>query len=327
MEDEDHEEHDHDFGSGIFSGLRKLISLGHSHRHETEYTFQESTEEGIRAVKLSFLGLMLTAFFQIIIVYFTGSVALLADTLHNFSDAFTSIPLWIAFRLSQRERSNRYSYGYGRAEDLAGLFIVIMIAGSAALIFYESINRLVNPVEIRNLGVLAAAAIIGFAGNEIVAQYRINKGKEINSEALIADGLHSRTDGLTSLSILVGVIGAWLGYPIMDAIIGLAIGILILFILRDAAESIFLRLMDGVDPELIEEINGSIKNVESVLGVHDTRARFSGRKLYIETHIVIDRNKTVLESHSIVDQINHQVSSDFPNLGSLTIHIDPDKVS
>lgn len=162
--------------------------LGHSHTHGTIDPALLTTERGIWAVKWSFIGLAATAIFQGVIVFFSGSVALLADTIHNIADAATAIPLWIAFTLARRQPSPRFTHGYGRVEDVAGLIIVLTILFSAVLAGYQSINRLMHPQTIQHLGAVAVASLIGFAGNEIVAVFRIRVGKEINSAALVADG-------------------------------------------------------------------------------------------------------------------------------------------
>src|SRR5262249_46233929 len=156
--------------------------------------------EGIRALKVSLAGLAVTAILQVVVVMVSGSVALMADTIHNFADALTAVPLAIAFSLGRRKPNKRYTYGYGRAEDLAGVFIVFMIALSAVIAAWEAIRRLVNPEDVHHVGWVIAAGLIGFAGNELVAVYRIRVGRDIGSAALVADGLHARTDGLTSLA-------------------------------------------------------------------------------------------------------------------------------
>lgn len=223
-----------------------------------------STEKGIWAVKWSFVGLMATALVQVVIVYVTGSVALLADTIHNFGDAATAIPLGFAFILARREANKRFTYGYGRVEDLAGVVIVFLILFSALVVAYESINRIFHPRTLSFLGAIVAASIIGFIGNEIVAEFRIKVGKEIGSAVLIADGYHARVDGYTSLAVLFGAVGVWLGYPLADPIIGLIITLAILHIVWDSGKDVFTRMLDGVDPEVVEEIEHEIVNVEGV---------------------------------------------------------------
>ena len=219
--------HDHDHGHShdgrggkIGAALREVFA---PHSHDSSDSIDgalESSAAGIRAVKISLLGLGATSVAQLVIVLISGSVALLADTIHNFSDALTAIPLWIAFALGTKAATRRYTYGYGRAEDIAGLFVIAMITLSAIIAGIESIRRLINPVPIQHVGWVAAAGLVGFIGNELVAVYRIRVGRAIGSAALVADGLHARTDGFTSLAVLFGAGGVALGFPLADPIIG-----------------------------------------------------------------------------------------------------------
>src|SRR5215216_7515366 len=255
----DHE-HQHDHGhesprsnQPVIAWLQNLF-MPHSHGHQQAALDPNlATDRGMWALKISLVGLLSTAIFQVFVVMISGSVALLADTIHNFSDALTAIPLGLAFWLSRRARNRRYTYGYGRAEDIAGIIIVLMIAFSAGEAIYQSILKIINPQPIHNLGWVAAAGIIGFLGNELVAVFRIRVGKEIGSAALVADGYHARTDGFTSLAVLVGVIGARFGFPLLDPLIGLGIGAAILGIVWKSAQEMWNRMMDAIDPEIYEE--------------------------------------------------------------------------
>jgi cation diffusion facilitator family transporter len=316
----DHPHNQHDKPTNL---LRKIIGTvfhTHSHTEQGRLSPADTTEEGIRAVKISFVGLMITAVLQVFVVIYTQSVALLADTVHNFSDAFSSIPLWIAFVFSRRSaKKSRYPYGYGKAEDLAGLFIIFLIAASAVLVFVESIGRLFNPISPTNLGVLTIAAIIGYLGNELVARYRISVGKRIQSEALIADGLHSRTDAYVSLSVIIGAIGAYFGVPIIDPLVGIIIGIMILFILRDASKRIWLRLMDGIDPTILETLRIETEQVEKVAQVVETRARWVGRSLYAEIEVIINRDYTVADAYTIEEDLKRRIQEKMPFVSSISI--------
>jgi cation diffusion facilitator family transporter len=275
------------------------------------------------ALKVSLTGLLVTAVFQVIIVAISGSVALLADTIHNFSDALTAIPLGFAFWLSRRARNKRYNYGYGRAEDIAGVIIVLMIAFSAGEAIYQSILRFITPQPITNLGWVAAAAIIGFIGNELVAIFRIKIGREIGSAALIADGYHARTDGFTSLAVLAGAIGVWLGYPILDPLIGLGIGIAILGIVWKTATEMWHRLMDAVEPETYEEFKHVASHVDGVMNVHSAAIRWVGHRLWGEMHVTVDCKLTVLQGHLITEEVRHVLFHEFPALVEVVVHADP----
>src|SRR6185312_5063490 len=226
------------------------------------------------------------------VVLVTGSAALLADTVHNAADALTAVPLWVAFALGRRVRTRRYTYGYGRAEDPAGLFIVAVIALSAILAGYESVRRLVDQRPVTNVGVVVLAGLIGFAGNEVVAGYRIRVGRRIGSAALVADGLHARTDGITSLAVVAGAIGVLAGYPLADPIVGLLITVAILAVLRGAAQDIYRRMMDAVDPHLVDAAEASLRSVPGVRDVDDLRLRWIGHRIRAETDLAVDGRLT-----------------------------------
>jgi len=322
--DHDRHEHHHDHAhrGGVLGWLQHTFA--HSHDvHEKVDDALETSERGIRALKLSLVGLGLTALFQVAIVLFSGSTALLADTIHNFGDAATSVPLWIAFALVRRGQTRRFTYGYGRAEDLAGVLIVLVIFFSACVAGYESIRKLIDPQPVTHLWWVAAAALIGFIGNEAVAVLRIRTGKEIGSAALIADGQHSRVDGFTSLAVLVGAIGVAVGVPILDPLIGLAITVAILVIVKDAARAIFLRLLDGAEPRILAEIEHAPLHVAGVQDVHEVRARWLGHKVHADLHLTVDRRLSVAQSHAIVERVQETLTAHVTAWGGATIHVCP----
>jgi cation diffusion facilitator family transporter len=204
---------------------------GHDHAHGVVDPSIASADPGLWALKWSFIGLMVTAAIQVVVVVLSGSVGLLADTIHNFADAATAIPLGVAFWLARRgTTTRRFTYGLGRVEDFAGILIILTILASALVAAYESITRLVHPQPVALLWAVMVASVVGFVGNEAVAVFRIRVGKQIGSVALIADGYHARVDGWTSLAVFVGAIGVWAGYPLADPLIGLVISAAILAI-------------------------------------------------------------------------------------------------
>lgn len=246
-----------------------------------------ATKEGIRTVWLALAALGITTLIQIVIFAISGSVALLADTVHNVGDFLNSVPLLVAFYLSRRVANRRYTYGYGRAEDVAGVLIVLSIVFSAGYIFYESLRKLIDPQPIDALPWVAAAAIIGALGNEAVALLQIRTGRRIGSDAMIADGLHARIDGLTSLAVLVAVAGVALGFPIVDPIVGLLIGVTILFVVRDATRRIWYRLMDAVDPAITQHIEAYAGEPGNVERVDSVRVRWVGHELHAEVSVTL----------------------------------------
>ncbi|TAK25273.1 MAG: cation transporter [Chloroflexota bacterium] len=321
------EHHHHDARDGELLGwFRHTFVHSHDVSNKVDGAV-ESNERGISALKISLVGLGLTALFQVVIVWFSGSTALLADTIHNFGDAATSIPLWIAFALVRRGQSRRFTYGYGRTEDLAGIAIVGLIFFSACVAGYESVRKILHPEPITHLGWVAAAAVIGFLGNEVVAIFRIRVGREIGSAALIADGYHSRVDGFTSLAVLGGAIGVWLGVPILDPIVGLLISVTILFIVKDAASTVFRRVLDGIEPEILAEVEHAPTHVEGVRDVHGVRARWLGHKVHADLHISVDPQLSVLESHRIAESVLHVLADHVRSFGGATVHVCPSERS
>ena len=321
--DDDSDHHgEHSHRGGVLGWLQHTFA--HSHDvHEKVDDAMETNDRGIWALKISLIVLGATALLQVVIVLLSGSTALLADTIHNFGDAATAIPLWIAFALQRRNASRRFTYGYGRAEDVAGVLIVLLIFFSACVAGYESIKKLIDPEPVTHLWWVAAAAIIGFVGNEAVAVFRIRVGKQIGSAALIADGQHSRVDGFTSLAVLLGALGVALGAPIFDPIIGLAITVAILFIVRDAAKAVFLRLLDGVEPRIIADIEHAPLHIEGVQDVHAVRARWLGHRVHMDIHITVDRRLSVEQSHAIVERVHRALAEHVAAFGGATIHVCP----
>jgi cation diffusion facilitator family transporter len=299
----------------------------HDHTHGTIDPALVATERGLWAVKWSLIGLAATALFQTVIVFFSGSVALLADTIHNIADAGTAIPLWIAFVLAGRAPSHRFTYGYGRVEDISGVMIILTIFFSAVFAGYESLNRLLNPQPVQYLWTVVIASLIGFAGNELVAIFRIRVGREIKSAALVADGYHARVDGLTSLAVLFSALGVWLGYPLADPIVGLVITIAILTIVWESGKTVFTRLLDGVDPEVTDEITHALNHAQGVRGVTEIRLRWSGHRLLAEINLAVSPTLSVAEGHAIAVEARHQLMHSLPYLSNVTVHVDPEDLS
>jgi cation diffusion facilitator family transporter len=301
-------------GHGSHGGHGHDGAPGHGHTHGVIDPSIASTAEGIWAIKWSFAILAITAALQVAVVYVSGSVALLADTIHNIGDATTAIPLWIAFMLARRKPSKTFTYGLGRAEDLAGILIVLIILFSAIVAGYEAIHRLLNPQPVQQLGWLAVAGVIGFLGNEIVAVFRIRVGRRMNSAALIADGYHARTDGLTSLAVVLGALGVWLGYPLADPVIGLLITIAIFGIVWQSARAVITRMLDGVEPHVIEGIQHAAGHVSGIEQVVDAKARWLGHNLHAEVTIAVNDNLSLKEANAISAALQDELRAHVPAL-------------
>ncbi len=212
-------------------------SDGHGHSHGLVDRSIMRSRAGLRAVGISLGVLGITALVQTAIFVATGSVALLADLVHNFGDAATAIPVGIAFLLRSF-----------RAEKVAGLFVVGAIFVSACFALYATIQRFIDPQELSHLGALAAAGVIGFLGNELAAQVRLRAGRRLASPALIADGNHARVDGFVSLGVVASAIGVWLGFDRADPLVGLAITLVILKITWDSWRTVRDAEPGDLDP-------------------------------------------------------------------------------
>ncbi|KOU63552.1 cation diffusion facilitator family transporter [Streptomyces sp. MMG1533] len=330
MNDRHHHEHGHDHGAHHHhspSGTRhRLTHLLTPHSHETADKLDsalESSARGMRALWISLAVLGATALAQAFVVAVSGSVALLGDTVHNTADALTAVPLGIAFVLGRRAATRRFTYGYGRAEDLAGIVIVLTIAASAAFAGWAAMDRLLDPRPVHHVPAVAVAALVGFAGNEWVARYRIRVGRDIGSAALVADGLHARTDGFTSLAVLLGAGGSALGWQPADPIVGLAITVAITLVLRDAAREVFRRVMDAVDPALVDRAEQALREVEGVREVGELRLRWIGHRLRAEVAVVVDGEATVRQAHGIAVDAEHALLHAVPRLTAALVHADP----
>ena len=321
----DHHEHDHehDHPTGLRARLKELVAP-HSHDAGDSVDAElEASSKGLRTLAISFVALMVTTLLQAVVVVLSGSVALLGDTLHNAADALTAVPLAIAFTLGRRAATRRFTYGYGRAEDLAGLVVVVLITLSAALAGYEAFQRLLDPSEVRRLGLVATAGVIGFLGNELVARYRIRVGREIGSAALVADGLHARTDGFTSLAVVLGAAGVALGYEIADPLIGLVITVAILGVLRQAAREVFARLMDAVDPDVLENVERTLAGTSGVREVGEVKVRWIGHALRAECEVLVDDHLTLVQAHALAHDAEARLLTEVRRLTTAIVHAGP----
>jgi cation diffusion facilitator family transporter len=321
----EHGSHPHDHGSHGHShptGIRGFFyGLFVPHSHDAADSIDDALEAssaGVRALKISLFALLGTTILQLVIFLISGSVALLADTIHNFADALTAVPLWIAFVLARRAATKHYNFGFGRAEDLAGLFIVAVVALSAIVAGYEAINRFFHPTTLHNLGWVIVAGAIGFAGNELVAIYRTRVGRQIGSAALVADGVHARLDGFTSLSVVLGAIGVMIGLPLADPIIGLLISISILILLWGTVRSIGRRLMDGIDPDIVERAEHALEHTPGVVAVSWTKLRWVGHRLQGSAGIHVGQ-VSLADAEHIVHEAQHELAHALPNLDAFDI--------
>lgn len=316
----DHSAHDHDHDHDQPTGFKGfLYGLFVPHTHDAADSIDDAMEashEGVRALIISMVILLVTTILQAVVFFLSGSVALLADTVHNFSDALTAIPLWVAFVLGRRVATRRYTYGFGRVEDLAGLFIVFVVLLSAVVAAWQSVDRLLHPQPLQNVWWVIAAGIIGFAGNEAVAIYRIRIGRRIGSAALVADGVHARTDGFTSLAVVIGGVGVLLGFPLADPIVGIVISIAIFILLLGTIRSIGRRLMDAIEPDLLDRAEHALEHVDGIERVERVRLRWVGHRLEGDAIIT-----AVAEHADVREQAEASIHAHLPNVDEFLISV------
>jgi cation diffusion facilitator family transporter len=310
----DHEAHNHDHDE-------------HGHEHGKVDADLYGNRAGLRAVQISTAGMFLVSAIQFAIASIGGSAGLFADALHNFGDVFTTVALWIAFVISNRAANHRYTYGYFRAEDLAGIFIVLVIIASATASAIQSIQKLASGNIPTQIYLSMAAALVGVAGNELLAQYKISVGKRINSIPLIADGQHSRIDGLTSLAAFAGLVGVQLGLPKADPIAGIVITFVILTIVFSTSRSVLQRLLDAVDAHVVPSIITAALAVPGVEAATDVRARWVGHTLHVVLNIEVDAELTLSKAHAIAEEVRHRLFHDIQGISEAVIHTDPSSAS
>lgn len=322
-------EHGDPAGGGPDSWFSRLLHrvgdlVSHEHDHSSAAShLHDSGAEGIRATKVSLVGLAITALVQAVIFLFSGSVALLSDTVHNLADALTAIPLWVAFALGRRQPTRRYTYGFNRAEDVAGLLIVVAIGASAGLVIWESVRRLAEPRLMDHIPWVIAAGLVGALGNELVARYRIMVGRDIGSEALIVDGHHARSDALTSLAVVAAGVGAAFEVAWIDPVAGLIVAAAILWILVRSTRRIARRVLDGIDPEIVDDVESTIRGVPGVRGLTDVRVRWHGHQLRIAASIAVDDELTVRQGHDLAHEAEEVLQRHFSVPVNAMVHVYP----
>jgi cation diffusion facilitator family transporter len=321
--DRGHHHSGHEHPGGLRAFVRSVVR---PHSHDPADSVDaalQTSRDGMRALKVSLGVLGITAAVQVVIVAASGSVALLSDTIHNLADALTAVPLAVAFWLGRRPATERYTYGYGRSEDLAGVFIVATVAVSSAVAALAAVSRLIHPHHVHHVAWVMVAGVIGFAGNEIVAVYRIRIGRRIGSAALVADGLHARTDGFTSLAVVIGAVGVALGWQLADPVVGVVITLAILIVVKNAARDIYRRLMDAVDPTLVEQVKAILAGVDGIDAIEAVRIRWVGHELRAEVEVTSDGNLRLAEAHEVAEHARHHLLHQVRRLAQATIHSSP----
>jgi cation diffusion facilitator family transporter len=324
---DDEQKHGHDDEHGQVGGIRRRFGHGHGHghgHHDAAVTddLAMTTAAGIRASIIGLIGLLATALVQLALVGLTGSVALLSDTVHNLGDCLTALPIWLAFRLARRPPSARFTYGLGRVEDLAGLLVVFAIGASGVYAVFVSIERLLHPSPVEQPWIVVAAGLIGVIGNEAVARFRINAGKRIGSLALVADGEHARSDGLSSLAVVGSGLASLAGWAWADPIVGLVIAASSAPC-RPDRRAILARLLDAVDPELVDRVRSAAAEPGGVITVDDVRVRWLGHRARAEIDVTVDSSLSVVEARAVADAVTNEIRQDSPEVKDVAVQILP----
>ncbi len=295
---------------------------GGAHPHVAA-TFAGSTAEGVRALKIGVAGLALTSALQAVLLFFSGSVALLGDTLHNGVDVIGTAIVWVALVVAGRARNERFSFGYHRFEDLAGLVVVALIAGSAALVVFESASAFGGGGSLERPWIVFAAGLVGFAGNEGVARFKIHAGRRIGSAALEADGRHSRVDGLSSIGVVVAALGSLSGVDWLDATVGLGIGLFIAWTAAQSGRAVLFRLVDRADPALRRELEAVAQEVPDMGHLTDIRLRQTGRTVNVIASVCMPADYPVGRAHDTAEDLRLAWLNVLPPGSMVDIHVEP----
>lgn len=283
-------------------------------------------KKGEKAAKYSAIANLSLAIIKGIVGVFSGSIALLADSVHSFSDIFASLAVYIGLKLSRRKPDEKFPYGYYKFETLASLIISVIIILSGFEIIIESINGILAPktigIPLFAISVSILSVIISF----FLAKYKDKVGTEIGSRALINDGQHSFVDVFSSLIVFAGILGAYIGYPIFQGVAGLAVALLIIYIgLKFGKEAVLVLLDANLDPKTVEKIKSIATNFEGVEGVHDIKVRRSGPYVFAELHLETRKRLSIQKADEISKNLEKRIMNEINDLDSLTIKIEPGK--
>ena len=293
------------------------MSAGHSHS-----SAHYGNKDAVRAVVVSAVALGIAAVAEISASLVSGSASVLADGLHNSGDVLTSFILLFTFALVRRPATRRFSSGYGRFEDVATLLIIVVIIVTAAVAAAESVAKFIYPTNYSNIPLSLGAAVVGVIANLVVSEYKVRVGRGIGSESLEADGIHSRIDALVSAGAFVGIGLAGLGLRIADPVVGVLITLAIVYVLAGTVRQLYYRMMDAVDPTIVDEITNAAASVPGVVQVHDVRVRWVGRELVAVMHVAMNPKSTLEEVHSLALRVEDSVTHEVP-AARLEIHMDP----
>jgi cation diffusion facilitator family transporter len=299
------------------------VSIFHLHSRPAHLSVPDEDAGASRVFVGSFLILGLTAVLEIGISSVSGSVSLLSDAVHNVSDALTGVPLWVAFFFSRKKPTARYSYGYGKFEDLAGVMIVVLVLLSSVFSITRSFGKLLHPQIFLHPGWVALASVTGFLGNEAVAFLRIRAGRRTGSVSLVADGQHARVDGLVSLSVLAGVAGSLTGHLRWDPLVGILLGVVTFLIGVRMGWMVGTHLSDGIDSGVLETIRRAALDEPGIREVSRVRARWMGHRMICDLLVVLDHPVSLPDSRQRARAVEERIRKALPFMDDVLVVATP----
>ena len=286
-----------------------------------EYRSKAGTKASVIAIVANCILTVLNIFVGLM----SGSYALISEGAHTLSDVATSIIAYAGFKIGQKPADKEHPIGHGRAEAISGLIIVVFLALVAYEIITGAIDKIIHPELVTVPDVYAALmALFGIFVNYVISEYIIRIGKEIKSPAIVADGKHQKTDIFSSVAILIGVVVSNMGYPILDPIIGLLIGLLIIKTAYSIAKENIDNIMGRVPSEaFINQIKEVANNTPHAQNAHNIKVDNLGAYSTVYLHIEVDGNLTLNETHKIVHTVENNILKEIPEVKSVMVHACP----
>ncbi|MBI5458740.1 cation diffusion facilitator family transporter [Methanobacterium sp.] len=283
-------------------------------------------KKGETAAKYSTLVNLFLAIIKGVVGVLSGSIALIADSVHSFSDIFASLAVYIGLRFSRRKPDEKFPYGYYKFETLASLVISVIIIITGFDIIVESLNGISTPKTIEIPLIALSVAVLSVAVSLLLARYKERVGNEIGSPALISDGKHSLVDVFSSIIVFVGILSAYIGYPVLQSVASFAVALLIMYIgLKFGKEAILVLLDACIDPGIVENIKSIATNFEGVEGVHDIKVRRSGPFVFAELHLGTKKRLPIQKADEISRSVEKLIKKEINDLDTITIKIEGEK--
>lgn len=284
----------------------------------------ESNEKiGVRVSINTIIGNVILAFVKILVAFIANSHAMMADGFHSMPDVITTVGVIVGLKLSNRPEDVEHPYGHERIESITSLFLSIVLLGVALGIGYSGIKNIVNGTVNVPGSMAIAAAILSIAVKEWMYFYTIKYAKQLNSASLKADAWHHRSDSLSSIGALAGIIAARLGFPAMDSVVAIVISVIIIKVAIDVLKESINQLIDtSAGNELNNIIETRIKNIDGIRRIDLIRTRQHASKIYVDVEVSVDASISVEEGHNIAMMIHHSVEEE-KNVKHCMVHVNP----